>query len=215
MRECRRRRRRQQCESGNQRLFTASAVEHRVSLLYEFWGLPNVRASEARLIMLLPNISRRHTGYREIVARGVSNMSNENGTGNVSAPTAAPAQTPSPDRLSMIVSWFRGFRELIAVLIFFVTGLIWIVNYFATRAELEEYRCINDATVKMIQNTMDANFMDELIKGNRREARENHSRQEQQPHKSEGYKAISDILDDLSSSADRLSGQEEDSKEKS
>ena len=119
--------------------------------------------------------------------------------GERSAPTAAPARTPSPDRLSMIVSWFRGFRELIAVLIFFVTGLIWIVNYFATRAELEEYRCINDATVKMIQNTMDANFMDELIKGNRREARENHSREEQQPHESEGYKAISDILDDLSS----------------
>ena len=50
----------------------------------------------------------------------------------------------------------KEYKELIAVLVFFLGGVLWMFGYFATKKQLTELRCWMHANVEFVQGRMDA-----------------------------------------------------------
>jgi hypothetical protein len=59
----------------------------------------------------------------------------------------------------------KEYKELIAILVFFLGGVLWMFGYFATKQQLTELRCWMRANVEFVQARMDgANLSDLSVK---------------------------------------------------
>ena len=56
----------------------------------------------------------------------------------------------------------KEYKELIAVLVFFLGGVLWMFGYFATKKQLTELRCWMHANVEFVQGRMDAANLSDL-----------------------------------------------------
>ena len=60
------------------------------------------------------------------------------------------------------IATLKEYKEFIAILVFFLAGVLWMVGYFATKKQLTELRCLVLANVEFIQNRMDVNNLSDL-----------------------------------------------------
>jgi hypothetical protein len=56
----------------------------------------------------------------------------------------------------------KAYKELIAILVFFLGGVLWMFGYFATQKQLTELRCWMVANVEFVQGRMDAASLSDL-----------------------------------------------------
>jgi hypothetical protein len=56
----------------------------------------------------------------------------------------------------------KEYKELIAILVFFLGGVLWMFGYFATKQQLTELRCWMRANVEFVQGRMDAANLSDL-----------------------------------------------------
>ena len=85
---------------------------------------------------------------------------------NSSAPNATPESAAT---VSALVKALTPWKELIAILIFFGTGVVWVTNYFATRKQLEALECFTKESVTLARaETSLLSTFDELIQRSRR-----------------------------------------------
>ena len=71
--------------------------------------------------------------------------------------------------LEALLSRLKQFKELVVVRLFFATILGGIAQHYATRTELNEYKCINSATTTMLIQSIQADLFDQQIKACMRE----------------------------------------------
>lgn len=108
-----------------------------------------------------------------------------------------PANTAhSFSSLTLMVERLKAAKEFILIVVFFVTGAIWVVNYYATREALDNYKCLNDATITMLVNSQNQSFMEEVIRSARRELRSSEDALEQAPAGSEIRKTLTNQAED-------------------
>ncbi len=75
------------------------------------------------------------------------------------------AQTPGAVRLPAVLAWLREVKELIALVLFFAGGVTWLAGYFATKAQVEELRCLLLTNVGMVDSQMHSKIIgDELAR---------------------------------------------------
>jgi hypothetical protein len=60
------------------------------------------------------------------------------------------------------IATLKEYKEFIAILVFFLAGVLWMVGYFATKKQLTELRCLMLANVEFIQNRMDSNNLSDM-----------------------------------------------------
>lgn len=68
-----------------------------------------------------------------------------------------------------ILGFLKEFKELLAVLIFFFGGALWIFGYFATKSQIKELYCIMNANVDFIQGRLEAGSLSDLLVDNYKE----------------------------------------------
>lgn len=95
-----------------------------------------------------------------------------------------------------LLAWLKDLKEVILILLFFASGAAWTVNYFATRSELNNYRCINDLTLKMLVNSQSEEFLTQQVRQARRELRRAEDAVLATPKDSPNYRNMVDALDD-------------------
>jgi hypothetical protein len=71
---------------------------------------------------------------------------------------AKPATTGERKFLDIV----KEYKELIAILVFFLGGVLWMFGYFATKQQLTELRCWMRANVEFVQGRMDAANLSDL-----------------------------------------------------
>lgn len=72
-------------------------------------------------------------------------------------------------KLSKILGSIKEFKELIAVIVFFVSGILWVFGYFATKDQLKSLHCITNANMEFLQGQMDSNTLSGMLLKNLQE----------------------------------------------
>ncbi|RWO49230.1 hypothetical protein [Mesorhizobium sp.] len=68
------------------------------------------------------------------------------------------------EKLRSLFSYLRDFKEVVAIVIFFVGGVIWLYAAFATKQYVAEVKCLLGATIERIDNEAQAKtFQAEII----------------------------------------------------
>lgn len=104
--------------------------------------------------------------------------------------------------LKNIVETLKNVKELLLIAAFFGAGLVWVVNYFATRSQLEEFECFTKINVRMLQATANVNYTEHVAKQGRIELRD-HQRMLDKASKASNKASETDIkatqgrIDDL------------------
>ena len=68
-----------------------------------------------------------------------------------------------------VLDSIKEFKELIAVIVFFIAGALWVFGYFATKDQLKTLHCITNANMEFLQGQMDSNTLSEMLMKNMRE----------------------------------------------
>jgi hypothetical protein len=61
-----------------------------------------------------------------------------------------------------LLDTLKDYKELIAILVFFLGGVLWMFGYFATKKQLTELRCLMLTNVEFIQGSMDVASLSDL-----------------------------------------------------
>lgn len=72
-------------------------------------------------------------------------------------------------KLSKMLESIKEFKELIAVIVFFIAGALWVFGYFATKDQLKSLHCITNANMEFLQGQMDSNTLSEMLIKNLKE----------------------------------------------
>lgn len=106
--------------------------------------------------------------------------------------------------LNKLLGVLKDSKELITLIAFFSGGAVWTVNYFATRQQLdstrmqmEEYRCISDTSVKMIQASMNSDFLKQMHRSGKQELRATKDALAKAAPNSEGYMVLVDKVEEI------------------
>ena len=91
---------------------------------------------------------------------------------------------------------------------------LWVANYFATRHELERYKCVNNLTVTMLVSSQNADFLEYQIRTARRDIRTSQELLEKQPPHSDTYKTLANHLDEQRANLDKLQRTQNDAEKK-
>jgi hypothetical protein len=79
----------------------------------------------------------------------------------------AKLEENSPRELSSqgkLIAFLKDYKELIATVAFFVSGILWVVGYFATKEELKTIDCLLQNHVQFLRGMQDEKTHgDELI----------------------------------------------------
>ena len=71
-----------------------------------------------------------------------------------------PDKTLSEDFLARLIQ----YKEFIVILVFFLGGVMWIYGYFATKKQLDEFKCFTNINMAILRNSMlGKNIQMELI----------------------------------------------------
>src|SRR5262245_7951462 len=62
-----------------------------------------------------------------------------------------------------LLGTLKDYKEFIAILVFFIGGILWIFGYFATKKQLDELHCLMNANVDFIQGRMEAANLSQLM----------------------------------------------------
>jgi hypothetical protein len=119
----------------------------------------------------------------------------------------------SREQLKAILERLKDFKELILIIVFFGSGVAWTINYFATREQLESYKCINDLTLSMLVNTKSAEFLTEVVRAARKDLRATDELRNNTPKTTENeplLRSISDQIDDQKANLEKLSRSRDD-----
>jgi len=109
----------------------------------------------------------------------------------------------------------KDLRELILIVVFFVSGALWVISYFATCEELNDFRCINELTLAMVVNTMNAEYLNQYVRSSRRELKANEDLLAKTPKKNQLHAALAEQVDEQKSNLQKLTkAQEEASRTK-
>ncbi|OQR30242.1 hypothetical protein BWR59_16915 [Pseudomonas sp. Bc-h] len=73
-----------------------------------------------------------------------------------------------PDQKSAI-QWLNDYKELISLVAFFVGGLLWLYNVFATKHQIAELKCLMSANVDAIYSQLDQGALTKLLIENMQE----------------------------------------------
>jgi hypothetical protein len=93
---------------------------------------------------------------------------------------------PPPDEpFKAIVSRLNDVKEIIAIIVFFAGGFIWVVNYFATQDALEALDCFTRVNVRFLQANDNYNFLQQQAKSARSELRDLRRLLDEAKHKPE------------------------------
>lgn len=65
-----------------------------------------------------------------------------------------------------LLETLKEYKEIFAICVFFFGGVSWISAYFATRAQVEEVRCINTLNIQMIRGKIDQQFLEKILSDN-------------------------------------------------
>jgi hypothetical protein len=101
-------------------------------------------------------------------------------------PPVAAAAGARPS-LSGLLGVLRNAKEIVMVLAFFGAGLLWVVNYFATRDQLDTLECFTKVNVRMLQATTNVNQAEQSLRQTRTEIREQRRFVEKARAKDSGY----------------------------
>src|SRR6185436_4829903 len=118
--------------------------------------------------------------------------------------SVAPGATHGTGGFSMRLQQLKDFKELALIAVFFGSGILWVVNYFATRHELDAYKCVNNLTVAMLVSAQTSDFLDYQIRTARKDLRDTQELLERQAPYSETYKNLARQLDEQKASLDKL-----------
>jgi lipid A disaccharide synthetase len=62
------------------------------------------------------------------------------------------------------ITRLKEYKEFILILVFFVSGFMWIFSYFATKEQVKVLQCLTDQNIILIESRMQKKFLfDELI----------------------------------------------------
>lgn len=50
-------------------------------------------------------------------------------------------ESPTPSKIERLTKFLSPYKELIAILLFFAGGGVWVAGYFATKSQVKELRC--------------------------------------------------------------------------
>jgi hypothetical protein len=125
------------------------------------------------------------------------------------------------EHLSHLGKRLKEIKELILTLAFFAAGAIWVVNYFATRQELEatrkelqNYKCINDLSLSMLVNTQSAEFLSQVARSARKEVRTTEETLKRTSNTEVAYRAVYEQFDDQKANLDKLEKSRDDAERK-
>jgi len=110
----------------------------------------------------------------------------------------------SGDAFSKFVQRLKDFKEVILVIAFVISGIVWTINYFATREQLESYKCVNDLTLTMLVNTKSAEYLFQIVRAARQELRNAENLLKGTPETAATYRNISDQVEDLKLNLEKL-----------
>lgn len=71
------------------------------------------------------------------------------------------------DKRSGFLLILGEYKELIAIIVFFVGGILWLYGFFATKREIKELKCLLNTNVSIIHNQMMNKFLLEELTENR------------------------------------------------
>src|SRR5712691_6296490 len=111
----------------------------------------------------------------------------------------------SLDMVKLFLQRIKDFKELIAIVLFFGSGAMWTVSYFATRAELENYKCINNLTLTMLVNGKSAEFLSEVVRSAKRELRQNETLLRNTPTDNANHQSVADLVEEQREKVEKLS----------
>jgi hypothetical protein len=93
---------------------------------------------------------------------------------NASPPNVAPPSNAEgvKKQLSTIIAQLSAIKDTLLLIGFFGAGAIWVINYFATRDQLEQLECFTKLNVRMLQANANVEYTQQLSKDGRNELRE-------------------------------------------
>lgn len=125
------------------------------------------------------------------------------------------------EHLARMGARLKEIKEIILTLAFFAAGAIWVVNYFATRQELEatrkelqNYKCINDLSLSMLVNTQSAEFLSQVARSARKELLSAEHTLKQTSSTDAAFLAVSQQFDDQKTNLDKLQKSRDDAERK-
>lgn len=68
--------------------------------------------------------------------------------------------------VSRFGSWLKEYKELIAVLVFFIGGGIWMYNIFATQRQLSDMGCHISANIELLSSEIELQKLPRLYSEN-------------------------------------------------
>jgi hypothetical protein len=128
--------------------------------------------------------------------------------------TATQGSAPAKTGFALWFQQLKDFKELALIVVFFASGVLWVVNYFATRHELERYKCVNNLTVAMLVSSQNADFLEYQIRTARRDIRASQDLLEKQAPQSDTYKTLANHLDEQQANLDKLQRSQNDAEKK-
>jgi hypothetical protein len=152
----------------------------------------------------------------------MTNSSLANEVRPAAAPKASSGNADAPKTgFALWLQRLKDAKEVALIMVFFGSGIVWVVNYFATRHELEhtrheleQYKCVNNLSVQMLLSTQNASFLDYQIRVARRDLRATEDLLARQDPYSETRKNLTNQLDEQKANLDKLQKSQDDSEKK-
>jgi hypothetical protein len=89
---------------------------------------------------------------------------------NASTSSSTASGTTGQGRWSNFLKPVNEYKELIALLLFFLGGAFWIFDYFATKHQVKQLQCLLNANIGFIQGRMDSGSLSQILVENLRES---------------------------------------------
>ncbi|WP_157973675.1 hypothetical protein [Tropicimonas sp. IMCC34043] len=90
----------------------------------------------------------------------------EAGEVSVSDSTEAPSKgTPETDKdkpmppLNQLLGRLKDYKEFVAILVFFLGGLLWVYGVFATQKQVDQIKCLLNTNISLIHNQTQSRFL--------------------------------------------------------
>jgi hypothetical protein len=83
---------------------------------------------------------------------------------------ATHSPLPPTDKRQTVLKTLGEYKELIAVIVFFITGCLWLFGYFATKQQLKTLQCLMNTNMAIIQGKMDSASLSQLMVQNLQES---------------------------------------------
>ena len=107
---------------------------------------------------------------------------------------------------SKFLSVWKDYKEFVAILVFFLTGSLWIWGFFATKKQLNDLQCLLNVNIDLIQAKIDSESLSQLVAQNFEKKKailsKNALTAEDKQRRDQLDTAAKDILQKLNSSQD-------------